>query len=536
MWKADGPQGFESDKIATLVVPYTRGKGLDVGCGQRKVWPHVIGVDNGHHNKMFGHQKVADIDGDGSDLKIFSDNSLDFVFSSHTLEHFPEDQVDAVLAEWSRVIKTGGYLVLYLPSANLYPKVGEKNANPDHKWNIYPGDAERKLLAATKCGWTQLECEERGHSNKDDEYSLYEVYQKRDDGEFVKKLWERNPEGKKRCLVIRYGAIGDLLISSSILPGLKKQGYHVTFNAESTRYDVIKHDPNVDEFMLQDSDQVPNTQLGAYWETLKISGRYDKIINLCESLEGSLLTLNGRLTNEYSHEARHKIFNVNYLERTHDIAGVPHKFAQKFYPTEEERAESRAEYEKHVAPVILWALNGSSVHKVYPWTQVVVAWLIERTPAHIYFSGDKDGKMLQDAIFRELKASGVKTDRIHGIASEWSIRKTLSFAQTVDCVVGPETGVLNSVALDDDVAKVVYLSHSSIENLTKHWRNTKSLTPEQSRCPCYPCHRLHHGWNFCNKNEETAAAQCASSISAERVFGTIAKSLIKQVEKTGKVA
>lgn len=536
MWKIDGPEGLESDKIAALVVPYTRGRGLDVGCGQRKVWPHCIGIDNGHHDQMFGHQTVCDFKSDGSDLSVFSDNSMDFVFSSHTLEHFPDDKVEAVLAEWARVIKPGGYLVLYLPSANLYPKIGEKGANPDHKWDIYPGDVERRLQLATKCGWTQLECEERG-TKDDNEYSLYEVYKKREDGIFEKKIWERNPQGKKRCLVIRYGAIGDQIIAASILPQLQKQGYYVTYNVSTESQDILRHDPHIDEFLLQDTNQVPNMQLGAYWKSLELSKRYDKIINLCESIEGSLLTLHGRLTNEYSHGARHNICNVNYLERTHDIADVPHKFSPKFYPTEAEIAEAKKEIERcGGAPIIHWALNGSSVHKVYPWVQIVAAWLIEKTPAHIYFTGDlKDGKLLQDAIILELQGSKVDTSRIHAMAGIWPIRTTLTFAQHADIVVGPETGVLNAVSMAD-MPKVVYLSHSSIENLTKHWKNTRSLTPEEGRCPCYPCHRLITGWEYCNKNEKTAAAQCASSITPERVFGAIAKSLIKQVEKSGKAA
>lgn len=531
MWTMQTSQGFESDKIATLVVPYTRGRGLDVGCGMRKVWPHCIGVDNGHH---FGGNSAAEINGDGSDLSIFADNSLNFVFSSHTLEHFEEEKIPALLSEWARVIKPGGYLVLYVPSANLYPKckpVLQPGANTDHKWDIYPGDIEKKLIDATTCGWTQIECEERGHAKDDNEYSLYEVYQKREDGVFEKNIWQRNPGGQKRCLVIRYGAIGDQIIASSILPLLKKKGYYITYNVSSESQDILRFDPNIDEFLLQDKDQVPNMQLGAYWKTLELSKRYDRIINLCESLEGALLTLPGRLTNEYSHGARHRICNKNYLEHTHDIADVPYKFNPRFYETKEEHEEAIAEKNRHGAPVILWALNGSSVHKVYPWVQIVVAWLIEKTPAHIYFSGDlKDGKMLQDAIIRELQGNGVSTDRIHAMAGIWSIRKTLAFAQQADCVVGPETGVLNAVAFEQ-MPKVVYLSHSSIENLTKHWVNTKALTPDVERCPCYPCHKLISGWDNCVKNEKTAAAQCASSITPERVFGTIAKALIKQVKE-----
>jgi hypothetical protein len=111
--------------------------------------------------------------------------------------------------------------------------------------------------------------------------------------------------------------------------------------------------------------------------------------------------------------------------------------------------------------------------------------------------------------------------RIRTIAGEWDIRRSLTFAHVVDCVVGPETGPMNGVGMAP-VPKVIYLSHSSADNLTKHWINTTVLTPDLSRSPCYPCHRLHSTWEYCHKDEKTGAALCASSISPEEVFASIA--------------
>lgn len=525
VWTLETSQGFESDKIAALVIPYTRGRGVDIGCGMRKVWPHAIGVDNSHH---FGANTVAEIHSAGNDLSLFADKSIDFVYSSHLLEHFPEADIPDVMAEWARVLKPGGNLIFYVPSANFYPKVGEPGANPDHKWNIFPGDIERYLRAATVCGWTQVENEERSGSN---EYSLFEVYQKRDDGVFESKVWQRNPEGRKRALVIRYGAIGDQLIAASVLPGLKKQGYHISYNTTPEAQQILLHNPNIDEWLLQDKDQVPNQQLGAYWEQLK--ERYDKIINLCESLEGSLLTMPGRPAHSMPNEARRRLLNFNYLEVTHDFAGVPYEFAQKFHPTQKEVYWAKKLKDRLKAPVVIWSMNGSSLHKIYPWVDIVVAWLIERTPAHVFLYGDpQQGIELQKGITAGLKAHGTDMSRVHGIAGDagWPIRNSLTFALQADCVVGPETGVMNAVAFED-MAKVIYLSHSSEENLTKHWKNTVTLAPEQSACPCYPCHKLHYNWSSCNQVEETRAALCASSITPEAIFKAIVTSLGAQLRE-----
>lgn len=512
MWSLETSRGFESDKIAHLLIPYTRGRGLDLGCGQRKAWPHFIGVDS---LLDYGGQRPDSVDvvARCDDLSIFGNESMDFVFSSHLLEHFRKEDVPVVLAEWSRVLKVGGYLALYLPSANFYPKCGEEGSNPDHKWDINMGDVETLLQEGTNCGWTQLECEERNQLN---EYSIFEVYQKRDDGIFEKKLWQRNPDGKKRCLVIRYGAIGDQIVASSILPLLKEEGYYVTYSTTPDAQRVVLHNKNIDEFFIQDKDQVPNLQLGPYWEALK--ERYDKIVNLSESIEGTLLAIPGRINHEYSEGTRRKLLGtVNYLERTHDIADVPHIFDSVFKPTSEEMEWARSEKAKFDAPLIVWALAGSSEHKAYPFAQITIGWLLKKTPAHIYLFGDAGpAKLMQDTIIDICKKSNVDMDRLHGICGKWDIRQSLAFAQLADVVIGPETGVLNAVATNDEVRKIIYLSHSSQENITKHWKNTVAIEPEN--CPCYPCHRLHYGWENCIKVKETNAALCATNVKPERLF------------------
>jgi predicted SAM-dependent methyltransferase len=168
-WTMDGPQGFEAQKIKHLLPKYTRGKVLEIGCGMEKAFAHFVGYDNGHH---FGLATAADVEGDAADLAAFKDEAFDAVFSSHVLEHMAD--MPAALAEWSRVIKPGGYLCLYVPSANLYPKCGEPGANPDHKHDLYP-DTIITLLEEGPYEWEEIEREERSGGI---EYSLFEVYRK----------------------------------------------------------------------------------------------------------------------------------------------------------------------------------------------------------------------------------------------------------------------------------------------------------------------------------------------------------------------
>ena len=90
------------------------------------------------------------------------------------------------------------------------------------------------------------------------------------------------------------------------------------------------------------------------------------------------------------------------------------------------------------------------------------------------------------------------------------------------CVVGPETGVLNAVGFELGVGKVGLLSHSSVENLTKHWRNTVSVTPP-AEVKCYPCHRLHYTTEFCSVEPESGAAMCQFTIDPAHVADAITR-------------
>lgn len=506
-WTIDGPQGNEAAKVKYDIVPYTRGRGLDLGCGPFKTYPHFIGVDNGHHAAEFGWQMKPDVwVDDCADLSVFGTESMDFVFSSHLLEHI--EDYKAALAEWWRVLKPGGHLVLYLPHKDFYPNCGEPGANPDHKHDYLPGD----IIDAMEVGdraW-DLVCTE--NRNDGIEYSFLQVYKKRPAGEGWSYSCYDIPPEKTAC-VCRYGGFGDMIQTSAILPELKRQGYHVVVMTTPSGQDILKHDPHIDGWVIQDKDQVPNEELHAYWSVQ--AKKYDKFINLSESVEGTLLAIPGRSNHAWPDSMRRKYMNQNYLEFCADIAEIPHKPEPAFYPSQDETAFAvdlitEAWKGKGEPYVILWALAGSSVHKFYPWQDQVIARVLMSIPkAMVIFTGDYACKILEQGWENEprvIRASG-------GLA----IRESLALAQQVNCVVGPETGVLNAVGFDPAVHKVVMLSHSTANNLTRDWVNTDSLVPD---VPCYPCHRLHYTRDFCPEHE-SGCSVCAASITPDAVFDAI---------------
>lgn len=510
MWRRDDSQGNEAKKIVWEVAPYLRGHGLDLGAGDFKVLPHVTSVDNCHHN-MFGYDIKPDIKVDTCEkLSLFASQSMDFVFSSHLLEHI-EDYKGA-LREWWRVVKQGGYLILYLPHKKFYPNIGQEGANSDHKHDFLPQDIISAMEEQTQ-GWDLVECQDR---NEDTEYSMLLIF---------KKIQGRSKEyshafekPSKTVLVCRFGAFGDLMQASSVFAGLKAQGYHVTLLTSPPGDSVITEDPNLDKIILLDKDQVPNGDLANFWAWQ--AKKYTKFVNLSESVEGTWLALPSRTNATWTPLVRHKHLNFNYLEFQHQMADVPHNPQVKFYATLDEKAQARKARDRMGKFVILWSLAGSSVHKTWAGLDnILAALMVNFKDVDVVLCGGYEATILESGWENE--------PRVHKTCGKWSIRQTLSFIDVADLVIGPETGVLNA-ACCLTVPKIVFLSHSSQENLTRDWVNAISLSSKGTRCAgrdrdeVTACHMLHYGWAGCTMDEETSTAQCQKDITVDEVWNSIA--------------
>lgn len=512
MWRASDPEGSESKKICWELVPYTRGLGLDIGCGASKAFDHFIGIDNKADTRLFGTQMNPDITvPDATTLSLLGSDSYDFVFSSHMLEHVVDYK--PALKEWWRLLKVGGNLCLYLPHKDYYPNIGKEGANPDHKHDFLPRDIIEAMKEIAP-SWDLIENQERNGKGcfNLEEYSFFQVYRKTDTGK-QKQSWT-SPKPKKRAAIVRYGAIGDIVQTGSIAAGIKAQGFHVTLYCDPRGHEIAQSDPNYDAFVVQDKDQVPNVLLGEYWPYMK--KKYDKWINLSESVEATLLALPDRIAYTWPHELRHKMLNHNYLEFMHGISSTNHKWfkeGQRFVPTDEEVAWAKEERAKISGVAIMWALAGSSIHKTWPWIDVTFARLMAATDATVITVGDASTQQLE-AFPNEIEKA-VSEGRMWKRSGKYTIRETLSLAQQMDIVAGPETGTLNAVAFCKDVAKIVLMSHSSVDNLTRDWFNTTSLVPMNTSC--YPCHKMIWGWDSCRREPEGVAA-CQKDISADQMW------------------
>jgi SAM-dependent methyltransferase len=125
--------GGASHAIARVALPLCRGSGVDVGSG---LWPlpGAIPVDAARGP---GHQRS---------IRDFADASLDYVFSSHCLEHIGEWREE--LRVWIAKLKPGGVLFLYLPhpDCGLW-EPGSPMVGDGHVWQPTFASIEQALHA-----------------------------------------------------------------------------------------------------------------------------------------------------------------------------------------------------------------------------------------------------------------------------------------------------------------------------------------------------------------------------------------------------
>lgn len=111
------PEGFSET--------YLKGRLIDIGCGPDPIEPFAEPFDQIH--------------GDANTITRFREPlSYDAVHSSHCLEHM-KDPVTA-LAEWSRLLKPGGYMIIVVPDERLYEQgIWPSIFNEDHKHSFRIG-------------------------------------------------------------------------------------------------------------------------------------------------------------------------------------------------------------------------------------------------------------------------------------------------------------------------------------------------------------------------------------------------------------
>ncbi|HLE17793.1 MAG TPA: methyltransferase domain-containing protein [Syntrophales bacterium] len=87
-------------------------KKLDLGCGLRESWYEP---DNKEWIRIDPYIDDPEIVKAFADKLPYEDNSIDGIFSSHTLEHIGKFKIVDTLKEWYRILKPEGKLTVRVP-------------------------------------------------------------------------------------------------------------------------------------------------------------------------------------------------------------------------------------------------------------------------------------------------------------------------------------------------------------------------------------------------------------------------------------
>jgi SAM-dependent methyltransferase len=145
VWLFDGVEypdacchGDACSHIEDVASGYCQGTGIDVGAGAYPLGGAFPVRDLVHYIYRNGKQarRAEPLPGAACayDLSCFVDESLDYVFSSHCLEHL--DRPSEAIALWAEKLKPGGWMFLYLPHPEMALwRPGGAWVHDNHKWS-----------------------------------------------------------------------------------------------------------------------------------------------------------------------------------------------------------------------------------------------------------------------------------------------------------------------------------------------------------------------------------------------------------------
>ncbi|RKY78381.1 hypothetical protein DRQ07_07675 [candidate division KSB1 bacterium] len=126
----------ETNHCRNRLLRYCKGQGVDLGCGNIKIKPEAIAIDL--------LSPYADMKIDARLMPCFPDEHFDYVYSSHLLEEI--EDTEATLREWLRILKKGGYLILYQADEEYYYKLNDPRCNSAHKHHFSINKLKEILL------------------------------------------------------------------------------------------------------------------------------------------------------------------------------------------------------------------------------------------------------------------------------------------------------------------------------------------------------------------------------------------------------
>ena len=145
---------------------------LHVGCGPKRKDQTTRGFNSPDWNELrldIDRSVQPDIIGTMTDMSAVPDASVDAVFSSHNIEHLYPHEVPVALAEFKRVLKPDGFVVITCPDLQSVCALVAQDKLTEAAYTVPAGPitpldilygwrlpmARGNLYMAHRCGFTQ---------------------------------------------------------------------------------------------------------------------------------------------------------------------------------------------------------------------------------------------------------------------------------------------------------------------------------------------------------------------------------------------
>ena len=338
-----------------------------------------------------------------------------------------------------------------------------------------------------------------------------------------------------RILVVRIGAYGDAIVTTPLLRYLVEKGHEVVFLGSEQSEEVLRENPRISKFVHHERDSIANDKLGEYFERIRVENDCDKTIDLCESIEVRLALARDYPMWNWPKAERRAYANINYYEYAFTQARAQNPdliedviadfqtpghdfFKPEMFFSQEEHDWAMEERKKNFGrTVIMWGLSGSGRQKTYPYVPYIVSDLVRRNKnMKVILVGGQTCQILETGF--------PNNSQIVRRSGEYTFRQSALLAQYVQLVVSPDTGFLHAAGCWE-TPKIGILTHTSIENITKHFKNDFSI---ESKAPCAPCFRLiQNAGKECPLEPATTATLCMGkdAMEPERVMKRIEEAL-----------
>lgn len=332
------------------------------------------------------------------------------------------------------------------------------------------------------------------------------------------------------------------MILTPIIRYLHNQGNELYVVTSNRGMEVLKNNPHIYR-LIQHKEDTPIDKLSENIEFLRKKFNCEKVLDFSESIEVALSQHPRSPNYKLSKPERLARFNRNFYEYSFEHAKLtlpspdgnwnvipsptlrPELFFDKreLYDVRDDGKHEAVDFVDENKFNILIGMSGSGNNKAWPWTQDLVANILENYPdVHIITVGDEKCRLIEpDAL----------AGRITTLCGRIPMRMSMELTGLVDLVIAPDTGIIHASGCYD-TPKICLLGHNTKECITKHFKNDYSLEADEVLAPCAPCLFLIYDMKLqCPLDENTGGSMCMSrGIQLDIVYERFQEVYVKSKE------